>query len=99
MEKVIIDKQFSLKVWDFLKGIYMAVGLPIIALILEQFQIGNFNLNWKELGYLAVANIALYLAKNYFTPTKVIVEKPEAQTLFAAKDRPHPPRNPIFPKK
>lgn len=104
MEKVKIDKQFALKAKDFLKGAYVSVIAPIVLVVLEQFQIGNFNLDWKALWALALSTFVGYLLKNYFAPTAVVIEQPEAQTLAAAKDpdKPiilHPPKGPIgYPK-
>lgn len=104
MEKVKIDKQWTLRLWDFLKGAYMAAIVPVLGIVLNQLQIGDFNLNWKEIGLLALGNFAWYLSKNLAAPTKVVVEQPEAQTLAAAKDpdKPiiiHPPKGPIgYPK-
>lgn len=104
MEKVKVDKQFSLKVWDFLKGIYMAVIVPLLVTVLEVIQAGSFDLDWESLGRIAIASIAGYLLKNVLSPTKVIVEQPSPSTLKAAKsgDRPnplYPPGTPIHPKK
>jgi len=47
MEKLKVDKQFSLKVWDFLKGIYMAVIVPLLVTVLEVIQAGSFDLDWE----------------------------------------------------
>ena len=104
MEKVKVDKQFSLKVKDFLKGIYVSVIAPLVLIIAGQFQIGNFDLNWKELGLLAISTFVAYLLKNYLTPTKVVVEQPSQTTIEVAKRNPddpilYPPGTPIHPKK
>lgn len=80
MEKVTVDKQFSLRANDFLKGVYVSVIAPIILLILEQFQIGNFSLDWKGLGTLAVTTFVGYLVKNYFAPNRISVLEPNPTT-------------------
>ncbi len=80
MEKVTVDKQFSLRANDFLKGMYVSVIAPIILLILEQFQIGNFSLDWKGLGTLAVTTFFGYLLKNYFSYSRISVIEPNSTT-------------------
>lgn len=96
MEKVIEKKQFTLNVRDFLKGIYVSVISPVVALILEQIGVGNFSFNWKELAALALTTLAAYLLKNFFQPTKVIVTDPNPSTLQAAKSGGGRP-NPLYP--
>lgn len=98
MEKLIEKKQFSLNLRDWLKGVYVAVVSPVLALILEQIGVGNFSFNWKELGVLAITTLAAYLLKNFFQPTKVVITNPTEITLTAAKKL-HPSTNPIHPKK
>lgn len=78
-------KQFSLNLRDFIQGIYVSVIAPIIGIILEQLQVGNFNLNWKELGILALTTFAGYLLKNFLQPTKVIIEQPKDNTAQVVK--------------
>lgn len=85
MEKVTVDKQFSLKAIDFLKGIYVSVFAPIIIVILEQFEVGNFKLNWAELGGLVATTLIGYLLKNYFRPTKVTIEQPKESEINTIK--------------
>lgn len=104
MEKVKVDKQFSLKVKDFLKGIYLAVIVPLLVTILEVIQAGSFNLDWESLGKIGISSLAAYLLKNFLTPTKVVVEQPSQTTIEVAKRNPddpilYPPGTPIHPKK
>lgn len=103
MEKVKIDKQFALKAKDFLKGAYVSVIAPIVLVVLEQLQVGNFNLDWKALGALALSTFVGYLLKNYFAPTAVVIEQPTQTTIEVARrdpDKPilYPPGTPIHPK-
>jgi len=56
------------------------------------------------LARIAVSSIAAYLLKNFLSPTKVVVDQPSESTILAAKKeepggKPHPPTNPIWPKK
>lgn len=102
MEKVKVQKQFTLKVWDFLKGIYLAVIVPLLVTILEVIQAGSFDLDWESLWKIAVSAIAAYLLKNFLTPTHVVVEQPEPVTVLTAQrdpDKPilYPKTNPIHP--
>lgn len=85
MEKVAVHKRFSLRANDFLQGLYVSVIAPIILLILEQFQIGNFNLDWEALGTLALSTFIGYILKNYLAPTKIVVIEPTATTETLVK--------------
>lgn len=106
MEKVYVHKQFSLKVKDFLKGIYIAVIVPALVSILEVIQSGSFDLDFKSLGIISVSSLAAYLLKNFFQTSQVVVVDPEKSTEFKSKlamssddGGVHPPSNPIHPKR
>lgn len=102
MEKVKVNKQFSLKVKDFIKGIYLAVIVPALVTVLEVVQAGSFDLDLKSIGLISVSALAAYLLKNFFTPTEVVVTEPKANTVKMASGKDpklHPKDNPIHPKK
>lgn len=57
------SSQFSLKTVDFLKGLVMAVGTPVLYLLQEL--IPNYNLH--PLLQAGIAALITYLLKNFFT--------------------------------
>lgn len=54
---------FSLKTADFIKGLVMAVGTPVLYMLQEL--IPNYNLN--PLLQAGIAALITYLLKNFFT--------------------------------
>ena len=71
METKLTSKQFSLNINDFLKGLLMAMGVPVLVVIQSAVEAGNFNLDWKMLVKIAVGGLVAYLLKNFMTPSTV----------------------------
>lgn len=67
-QKVILSEQFKLKAVDFLKGLIMAVGTPLLYLAQEMIP------GWDVDPFVKAALSAgvTYLIKNYFTKPQVI---------------------------
>jgi hypothetical protein len=78
LSPVTTSKQFSLKLNDFWKGLLMAVGTPVIAIMLAALQAGSFNFDWKAIGTVAAASLLMYLSKNFFSPSQIVVKDPAA---------------------
>jgi hypothetical protein len=74
METTTTSKQFSLKLNDFWKGLIMAIGTPVIAIMLLALQAGSFNFDWKTIGTVAASALLTYLSKNFFTPSAIVVK-------------------------
>lgn len=63
---------FSLDLQDAAKGLLMAVGASVFALIAESIQKGQFTFDFTAIWHTAVAAAVVYLGKNFFTPAKII---------------------------
>lgn len=63
---------YSLNLQDATKGLCMAIGAAIFALIAESIQRGQFTFDFTAIWHTAVAATVAYLGKNFFTPAKII---------------------------
>jgi len=80
------SSQFSINWADAAKGLIMAVLTPIVFSLLSTLQAGSLEVNWKNLLILALSAGLGYLAKNFFTPSAIVVkDAPQAQ-VDAIKD-------------
>lgn len=78
----------SLNVQDFIKGLVVAVGGGIVAIVAPSIQDGSLTFNWTTIWHTAVASALAYLAKNLFTPTpKSIQIDPEKTSVVDAKTK------------
>ncbi len=73
------SKLFSLNTQDFLKGILMAVLVPVMTIITQSLQAGNLTFDWKAIGIAAIAGFVAYLTKNFFTPPVATSSSPVAK--------------------
>jgi len=76
------SKFLSLNWADLGKGLLMAVLTPVMAVIGQSIEAGNFTYDWKTIGLSALAGGFAYLVKNFFTSNK-----PEVQGILGT-DRP-----------
>lgn len=67
-EKVILSEQFKLKATDFVKGLVMAIGTPVLYLLQEL--IPGYDIH--PVLQAAISATITYLLKNYFDKPKVI---------------------------
>jgi membrane protein implicated in regulation of membrane protease activity len=86
MNTLVTSKQFSLNINDFLKGLLMAVGTPVIAILISSLQSGSFNFDWKMIGTVALSSALVYLSKNFFTPSAIVVKDASDKQVEAVKD-------------
>lgn len=71
---------FNLNLQDFLKGLVVAVGGAVMAVILPSLQAGNLTFDWTTIWHTAVASGLAYLSKNLLTPTPKIVQIDPSKT-------------------
>lgn len=57
----------SLNARDFLKGLVMAIMVPVLLIIQQSLEAGTLTFNWGQIGMAAIAGAVAYLLKNYFT--------------------------------
>ena len=72
---------FSLNVQDFFKGLIMAVGGAIYAVIQSSIDAGNFKLDWNNMWHISLAAFMVYLGKKFFSPMPKVVEINPSKTL------------------
>lgn len=88
METVIEKKQFRLDYRDILKGLLMAMIVPILIIVQSSLDQGHLEFNWKNIGIAAVAGGVSYLIKNFFTPTQTIIKAPASEVEIIAVGTP-----------
>jgi hypothetical protein len=70
----------SLNVQDFIKGLVVAVGGAVMAIILPSIQAGNLTLDFTTIWHTALASALAYLGKNLFTPTPKSIQIDPSKT-------------------
>ncbi|MGN2373460.1 hypothetical protein ACTFAO_07350 [Sphingobacterium spiritivorum] len=75
MDKLINNKQFSLKWRDVLIGALLAAFSGAFKVALETLNSGSLEFNWKAIGITAISTLLAYLGKNFFEPSKTVVVK------------------------
>lgn len=70
---VTTSKQFWLNAYDLGKSVLVAAFTTPISIALTSLQAGKFNIDWKELGIMAIGSGSAYLLKNFFTPSRTII--------------------------
>jgi len=69
--KVILSKQWALSARDWLKSALFAVGTPVLFEVQKTLQTGSLNIDWKQLGTIAISAFGLYLGKQLISAPKV----------------------------
>lgn len=65
---------------DFLRGLLVAVISPVFTIAIDSVSQGNFDINWKHIGMVALSAAGAYLSKNLFTDSN----KQAVETLSVA---------------
>jgi len=71
---------------DILKGLLVAVITPVFTIIISSLNAGQFTLDWKAIGFTALAAALAYLSKNLFSPGTIIVTGESKETIKAVKE-------------
>ncbi len=74
---------FTLNWRDFIKGLVMAVVVPVLVTIQESLSAGNIVFDWKTIGISSLAALVGYLLKNFLTNDVKSAQK----TLEVAKEK------------
>lgn len=61
------SKLFSLNVWDFLKGLIVAILTPIIVFAQGYFAEGTLDIELSALFAVGLSGFLAYLIKNFFS--------------------------------
>lgn len=73
MTKVVTSKQFNLASRDFWKGALLAVLVPVLVIVQEALEAGEFNFDWKSIAKIAIGAFLAYLLKNFTDKPKTII--------------------------
>ena len=71
---------------DFLKGLLMAVLVPIFTIVQQSLEAGVLTLNFKAICIAAVAGAVGYLTKNLFTASENKVNLIGGSSVPPSKD-------------
>lgn len=69
------NNMFKLKLRDFLKGVLMAIGVPVLLIIQQSIATGSMTFNWQQIWMAAIGGFVAYLAKNFLTDDVKAAEK------------------------
>lgn len=65
---------FSINWNDVTKGLIMSILTPVVFIIQQTLEKGEFVFNWQYIGMTAVAGGVGYIIKNFLTPAKPVDE-------------------------
>ena len=86
MATVTTSKQFQINFRDVIKGLALAVILPVLNVIYQSIEAGSFEFDWKRIGLLAAGSFIAYIIKNFFTPAEVVMTGVKNDTIDKIKD-------------
>ncbi len=76
----------NLNLQDFLKGLIVAVGGAVFAVIQSSISAGGFTIDWTNVWHIALGAFIAYIGKNFFTPTPTVVQIDPTKTSVIDKD-------------
>lgn len=74
MMEIFTSKQFRVNARDFAKAFLIAILTPVLVLIQNSLDAGQFTFNWKNILMAAIAGGIAYLIKNFFTPGQTVIK-------------------------
>ena len=80
------SKQFTLNLNDFWKGLIMAVGGAVFQIIVDTINSGNLTFDWSAIWKTALGAAVVYLGKNFFTSSAIVVKDVPKETVEAVKE-------------
>lgn len=86
MATVTTSNRFTLNLNDLFKGLKVAVILPVLVIIQQSIEKGEFSFDWKLIGLTAVGGLIAYLIKNFFAPAEIVMTNMKKETVDAVKD-------------
>ena len=83
----LFSELFSLNYQDLIKGLIMAVGGAVFAVIQSSVEMGVFTIEWENIWHIAVGAAVVYIGKQFFTGTpKVISIDPDKTAVVDASN-------------
>lgn len=87
MSTVTTSKKFNLNLSDWVRGLLMAVLVPVIAIISDSIQAGTLTFNWSLILKAALGGGMAYLLKNWLmTPNEITIKNPSNEQVQMVKD-------------
>jgi hypothetical protein len=81
------SKQFTLNLSDWWKGLIMAVGGAVFQYFYDAIiNHSNWQFDWKAIGQTAMAAFIVYIGKNFFTKSAIVVKDAPKETIDAVKE-------------
>ena len=77
---------YALDLRDVIKGLIMAVLVPVLTIIMDSINNGSLTFDWKQIGIAAIGGFVGYLIKNFFTQSQIVVTGAHPTTVEAVKD-------------
>lgn len=77
--------QFNINWNDVIKGLKMAVLLPVLTIIYTSIQAGSFHFDWHAIGLTAAGGFIAYLIKNFFDAPQIVITNAPKGTIEAVK--------------
>lgn len=75
--------KFTLNIRDLLKGLLMAILVPVLYIIQSSIAAGEMTFNWKQIAFAALGGGVAYILKNFFTDDISAAKK----TIADARDK------------
>jgi hypothetical protein len=79
---------FSLNAQDFFKGLIVAIGGAVFAVIQSSLTASTFTLDWTNIWHIALGAGLSYLGKQFFTGTPTAIEVDSSKTTIIEKSVP-----------
>ena|ERR1700733_7261880 len=86
MKVTVTAPQFNINLNDVVKGLKMAVILPVLTIIYTSLSSGSFLFDWHAIGVAAALGFVGYLIKNFFDKPQVVVSDASPATIEAVKE-------------
>ena len=71
------SEQYTIGWKDGLRSLLIAVVTPVIDVIIQSLNEGSLTFDWKRIAVTGLSAGLAYLAKNYFTPSEIVIAKKE----------------------
>lgn len=86
MATITTSKKFSLHLSDWMKGLLMAVGTPVIAILIDSVNQGSLTFNWRVIISAALGGGLMYISKQFLASAKIVVTNASPEDVQAVKD-------------
>lgn len=86
MNAKVTAAQFNINWNDVIRGLKMAVLLPVLTIIYTSIQAGSFQFDWHAIGLTAAGGFVAYIIKNFFDSSQIVITDAPKETIQAVKD-------------